>query len=306
MSLVEKAVAARIAIDQFGRMAQCRLKLCVDCTLFYDGGPRANAAALQAFYEHALQIIGSHIRYGSTGGSSRLKKVNKQMLNALPTWLDSATSEPDVYGLKLESGSTADDISDQALYFFDDLRSPGVIRLMLPVEFLGTDGASLRKLVLDVVPGFRLLSAYAGFAVNVALDYPSHFPDWAVHGLSRRFRGVDFTHPLYFASFMRRGIKSINWLTFINDAHVKQLGGCDSVAGMLSTPVSMQALPNACMLQAGPQPCLGDVSAGEELPYYHQVGRALHSLRFSDQVLRGFNGVGGQDNTRDWLARFDT
>ena len=59
------------------------------------------------------------------------------------------------------------------------------------------------------------------------------------------------------------------------------------------------------MLQAGAEPDFGDVNTGETLPLYREVGLALKSLLIPADVLGPWNSIGGAENTRDWLHRFD-
>jgi hypothetical protein len=58
------------------------------------------------------------------------------------------------------------------------------------------------------------------------------------------------------------------------------------------------------MIQAGPEPGLGDVNAGDRLPAYREVHRALTPVRSSNHWALG-NRAFWKDETRRWMSRFD-
>jgi Protein of unknown function (DUF3396) len=102
------------------------------------------------------------------------------------------------------------------------------------------------------------------------------------------------------------GIKCINWLTFLNAVHVERLGGVERLKRDLGADVPVRSLEGGVMVQAGPQPQIGDVNRQQDLPLYRRVGRVLAPVRSREHpaFLRR-EGVPSREATQKWLSRFD-
>jgi len=295
----------RQIVDQYGHDRSCRLKLCVDVLLYYDGGFKANADGVVHFYREALGLIGSAVTYYNTDGRELMRKRKRDTLEMLPFWAEPTTEARGIYGLRLESGPTARDVSDQAFDSYDDRNGLGYVRLLLPLEFVADRGDALVALALRAADRLRFASGSGGYAVNMDSDYQSQHPTGPVYAVSRRFRGIDFGTPNLLARFHAHGIKSVNWLTFLGEPYVTRLGGLATLKAALGAEITVHELRHGVMIQAGPAPGLGDVNRQERLPLYHRVGRVLAPVRFTQEVFKRYNEVGGGDNTAEWLARFD-
>ena len=99
-------------------------------------------------------------------------------------------------------------------------------------------------------------------------------------------------------------IKGVNWLTLLAWSFVERLGGKAALRAKLSEAIELHDLPAGLMIQAGPSPGLGDVNAGERLPLYREVHRALTSIRSFDHCPFGGRAF-GLNATRRWMSRFD-
>jgi hypothetical protein len=188
---------------------------------------------------------------------------------------------------------------------YDDGGDPGYVRLLLPLEFINQGVADYISLVESLASRLKFHSGYAGYGVNIDQDYPESMQNGVVYTLSRRYRGVEFGRPHMFASFLREGIKSVNWLTFLGERFIDELGGRKSLGSKLGEGVTMHELPHGVVIQAGAEPDFGDVNRQQTLPLYRQVGALLKDVRFPSTILREYNGIGGTENTEEWLARFD-
>ncbi len=129
-----------------------------------------------------------------------------------------------------------------------------------------------------------------------------------------RFQGLEFPHTFERARCLD-GIPTSNWVTFVHQTFLKKLGGAAKLRKVLSREIIFHEVLEGVAIQAGSQPLLGDVNAGEDLPLYYEVGRALAPIR-SGTALRGewrlhFGGPNEQRNnfnteeTAAWLARFE-
>jgi len=142
------------------------------------------------------------------------------------------------------------------------------------------------------------------------------WPDFAspLYAACARFQGLDFPHSFERARCLD-GIPTSNWITFVHQTFLKKLGGAAKLRKVLSREIIFHEVLEGVAIQAGPQPLLGDVNAGEDLPLYYEVGRALAPIR-SGTAFRGqwrlqFGGPDEQRNnfnteeTAAWLARFE-
>ena len=295
----------REKFDQYGSKEQCRLKLCLDFTLYYEGGFKANAEGILHFYRESLEHIREHVNFYATDGRRKLRRVRQETFEMLPFWASDEAAPRPIYGLMLTSGKTAEDASDRSFQMYDDGGDPGYVRLLLPLEFINQGVADYIALVKSLASRLKFHSGYAGYGVNIDQDYPESMQNGVVYTLSRRYRGVEFGRPHMFASFLREGIKSVNWLTFLGERFIDELGGRKSLESKLGEGMTMHELPHGVVIQAGAEPDFGDVNRQQTLPLYRQVGALLKDVRFPSTILREYNGIGGTENTEEWLARFD-
>ena len=293
----------RQIVDQPGYDNACRMKLCVDVVLYYAGGFKANAEGIVHFYREAISVIGPSVTFYNVDGREVMRKRKRDTLDMLPFWAEPTTEERPFYGLHLESGPTARDMSDRAFRFYDD--GVGYIRMMLPLEFVADGGHALATLASRAAARLRFSGGSGGYAVNMYDGFDSSAPNGPVFAISRRFRGIDFGGPTWLARLHEHGIKCVNWLTFLGESHVARLGGLDRLRATLGRDITVHALPHGVMIQAGPAPSFGDVNRREHLAPYHQVGRVIEPVRFKGDVFKRWSDVGGGENTAEWLARFD-
>jgi hypothetical protein len=97
----------------------------------------------------------------------------------------------------------------------------------------------------------------------------------------------------------------VNWLTLLSGNCVEQLGGMNELRGALgSGPATLHELGDgAALLQAGPEPKLGDLSQRDFLPSYRQVARAIRPVRIDTLERTPYGSY--DDWVQDWLDAFD-
>ncbi len=105
-------------------------------------------------------------------------------------------------------------------------------------------------------------------------------------------------------------IRSINWLTLIDDERLGLIGGLEKTRQALDPACSVHPYDGGIIIQAGPEPKIGDTNRGEDLDAYRSVAQVLKPLRFEDFGRRGiFEGLSppldDRDETLAWLRRFD-
>lgn len=100
-------------------------------------------------------------------------------------------------------------------------------------------------------------------------------------------------------------IKRVNWLTLASSRTLKLLGDHAEVGKQIAaaTGVVTYPLSNGLLIQAGPEPALGDSSLGELPAAYCHVGHALRSVRLPS--ITGAGGSFSDEQAERWLTAFD-
>jgi hypothetical protein len=235
------------------------------------------------------------------------KKFKKDTPELFPSWFaGGAAARRDVYMLFLESASKADEPSDRA-FAFEASPGMGYIRLILPVSRLEADPAGFLALARDLEQGIDPDFGQAGLAVNWNfLAMSREEPVQGMHALGNRYPGIDMSKPFATQFIVGKGIKGVNWLTFLGRSHVAALGGEDAIRKAAGRDVVVHPTRSGLALQAGPVPDAGDVNRRVDLPAYRAVARLVAPVRSHEHPgILGADGFEDPDATEKWLARFE-
>jgi hypothetical protein len=300
----EEFARVREFCDRYDDEGQCRVKACLELTLWHYG-MRQDAAAVLDFYRRSLELVRPHVTFFCASRKFILKPIKTSTFEVLPHWLSPETAEQDVYLFRLESGRTAKEASDRAFDLYEFI-FPGYVRLVLPLEYLTEVGAAAFAALAKSLAGqMRFISGWGGYSMNALMDYrpPAYYS--AVYAISRRFRGMQVGMAGDCGRYSRQSLTRVNWLTFVGNEFLARIGGRDRLRPQLGEAITVHDLPHGVMVQAGPEPRFGDVNRQEDLSHYHQVGRALRELAIPERDLGRDNSIGDdEENTRDWLYRF--
>lgn len=298
--------------DEFERVGSTsegtELRLCLHVLVYYEGSFDRHARDIVCFYQTALPHIRDHLTFYDIDGRCKPQRMRPQALEMLPFWAEELDDERLLYGLVLESGQTPAERGERSFSFYQrGTVFPGFVRLVVPIEVIEptNDGPEcLVKLATDLVGEMRFLCGFAGFAASYS-GFQQHS---GVYALSQRYRGVDLADPYTFRPWLREGITSVNWLTFVGTRLLARLEVDDPPGALRSSlgATAVHELPHGVMVRAGESPALGEVNRRDFLPAYHTVGRALRRLRIPADALGQCNSIGGDPaHTVQWLARFD-
>lgn len=103
-------------------------------------------------------------------------------------------------------------------------------------------------------------------------------------------------------------IRSVNWLNVLDDGFVSRLGGIDAIAAALGPDCPVHRYDGGIVIQAGPQPEIGDVNYGVVPAHYRTVARLLKPLRFESYpfgLLTPPDPLDPVQETLRWIRRFD-
>jgi hypothetical protein len=130
-----------------------------------------------------------------------------------------------------------------------------------------------------------------------------------------RHPGLDWPDMSMWAAMVgrqeERHLRTVNWLTILDDAFVVRLGGRVALAEAVSgAGVTVRDWQGGVLLQAGAAPALGDTNDGDVPGAYRAVSAATRVLRFVDFKPRyGFLEapppiLSGEASVQ-WVERFD-
>lgn len=283
------------------------LKPCLDIVLYWAGTPFERSDGILAFYERSLELIGNDVKYFRTETMTAAKPLKKDTLGLVPFWFKETDSRRDIYMLFLEGGSKPDEPSDRA-FALNVAPGIGYIRLMLPLSFASESAAVFADLAIGLGQSLPYDFGQAGLAINFNHLLAKYKQDalQGMYSIGNRYPGIDMAHPFSTKYIVTKGIKCINWLTFLNAGHVERLGGAANLANAGGREVTVHLLPHGAVVQAGPAPAAGDVNRRDALPAYHHAGRLVAPVRSSEHpAFFGPDGFPDKPASNVWLARFD-
>ena len=269
--------------------------------------------AVREIYLEWLGLRGADsFTFYATETMSKHRKVTGKTLDMLPAWLD-ADPPRDFLTIDLNAAASFDAESETRIFIHSyeaKARAKGgtegsILRLTLPRDRLPI--SEFRDRFVSAVERLPLVSAAAGEAL-VTSKYKQRDAETEAWKASMRHPGADIYAGLIdgYATGVD-GLKTVNWLTAINGEMVAALGGRAAIAAALPGAVTLIPIGDGLVLQAGPEPRLGDVNRGDTLPLYRAVDAALKPLRERNAEEAKSFVVGGDDGTAAgrWYARFE-
>jgi hypothetical protein len=184
--------------------------------------------------------------------------------------------------------------------------------------YIAENPAAFQKLFVDFARRLKVVSGYAGYAVNLSLaktaaNVPTEYQ------LAKQMIALDVGEPLLQAARLRDGIKTVGWLTALDKELLDKAGGLDTLRNELPPNwYALYDLNGGVVIQAGRRPESGSPADGDENgtpvppPNYVILNAALKSVRVPSvwQLQIGQPGSASPyfattAESDDWLRRFD-
>jgi Protein of unknown function (DUF3396) len=155
----------------------------------------------------------------------------------------------------------------------------------------------------------RARCGLAGFAI-----IPEHISgqdDRYLFPFLKRFPGLDYANASSFSSKVHdkpRGVKTVNWLNYIDDEFEAKLGGREAIKRNLGAKAVIIETPSGIVLKAGEKPLLGDANEGVFPDGYQALAESLRPILFTEYeggLFRTPEPMDDLDETHKWLKRFD-
>lgn len=161
------------------------------------------------------------------------------------------------------------------------------MKLSLPTNQLSAQ--EFINLFIDSINDSHLfVSASGGHTYIYNPDFTSYGVDQKINKKNIVF---DVFDNIYDSYGMAQGrLRTINWLTAVNNEIVTELGGLETIKKKLSTKVIIHPLKNGIVLQAGEEPILGDKTQLTLLEPYIELDKLLKPITakyFNDDDRKG-------------------
>jgi len=189
-------------------------------------------------------------------------------------------------------------------------RPLGYFRAYYPCAYAKTH---TDHLIANVIAWCNILKPEQGqigltphFEWGMARSYPDVY--WP---FIKRFNGLEFTTAFGVAAKAERGLKSVSWLTVLDDAYVADLGGLAALTPLLGPNAIVHPWDGGIVIQAGAEPQIGDTNAGVWPEDYIAVNNALRPIRFEAyrnspmSLIKVPPPLDAFEETLKWVRRFD-
>lgn len=258
----------------------------------------------------------SELKWYTDWKIGRLRPATGKLLRYPLQWLAEPDAADAAFGWRMFA---ADPPEDAPSYIFEGysveaaVEGPGpsylsFMRIRLPLESLAPGYGRFIEFAAEIVSELPFHHGTGGFFFSESEQRGIQQKNSAVvFAAAMRFHGVEPDAPVTTSASLIEGIKTINWLTLVDDGFLVKLGGYESLRSRLSEEIVVHRLAHGVMIQAGKEPGFGDVNAGDRLPLYREVARVLKPIRTKSHPQLGdrSNGSFGDAGTAAWLSRFD-
>jgi hypothetical protein len=283
---------------------------------------------LMALVDEYLAMAGGRIRAYQRAGDRRrltasptkpvdLDRLRERVTNFQTDWAIEASAEEDI---NVASHWSLVTVADDAGFF--------LVHFPLAAFKAGAK-ETFRTWFQRWCNALNVEHAYAGLGFVLPVGGTSMYAALKQLGpVATRFVGLDLDYPVSVANRCREGIRTVNWLTAVDDRRLGKVGGAQTVLNVAGPEVSSLKYSKGTIFVAGEAPEIGDREAGKVPAAYGQLGRAVAPVRapipeiwFTPpegyEVPPGFTSKSGWRDAepeelpalhylQTWLARFDS
>jgi hypothetical protein len=287
----------------------------------------ALAQMLRRFHDRYAQ----HLAWGTFGPKVEQQPYNREKVMECAEWIEQADLNHAVE-FTWASGSGLDFVGEYQInafsvaHWYENVhRSMSYLRLHFPIEELDeVRRGQLSQWMEACTTTLEPMSGYFGLGFQRCYEYDKYEHLEFEHALD--FIGLDVGNPRG-RKELRHGIKSINWLTFLDDSMLSALGGRSGLkerTAKINRCLQIQAMRNnapaeqlalhfyngGVMVQAGEWPQLGWIETDPYPLAYVAVNLLLRPARVPELGSLHMGSVVGEarfdkHTSNVWLRRFD-
>lgn len=296
-------------MDEWLKWAETKIALSLAVSFFLKPPSSAFAEGLLECYREYLELCRPKLTWYGSETSSTYRAATPKVLQIPFRRLPEAIANGKLWSWASYAG---EDYRDAAPYQFEafvqsDSYHQSSFRAAFPVATFGAELGHFIALVKRFAEHVPFSFGYAGFSFSESQEAKRRQANEIyLVAAAMRFAGVEVEGEFHIPTRLccKENIKGVNWLTLISSPFVEQLGGKAALRAQLGEAITLHELPTGLMIQAGPAPGLGDVNAGEQLPFYREVHRTLTPVRNLSHWPLG-NRAFWQEETRRWMNRFN-
>jgi len=275
-------------------------------TFFFEDGHLVERR--RAVYEILKEYwfrVGEHLRWTTNLKTYEWEEITaRQFADA---WFAAQPKEPWKWGVTLHGGATFDAASP---YRFEGVGKPDshLIMSFLSAMFPATWFAEHPEAsAVDIVQRWATLlqprHGTAGLSIVGSLNRPTAYETQEqARGLAERFPGLEVDDALSEAIYVQKGIRSVNWLTCIDDSLIERLGGIETLRAQVAGDLHLHEYPGGAIVRAGDFPQAGDRNRQRAIEPYRRAAALLRPVqpRYTG-IMLGFDA----ESTQDWVNRFN-
>ncbi|MDE2004587.1 MAG: DUF3396 domain-containing protein, partial [Betaproteobacteria bacterium] len=128
-------------------------------------------------------------------------------------------------------------------------------------------------------------------------------------GMSMRYPEIDIVRlPEDIHAVGQNAIKTISWITVVDDKFVDELGGIASIKRILGDGISCTKMKRGYLFRIGVRPSLSDRNRQQRCPEYAAMYEALKPLievAADQSQWLDLGGSSEDEQTRAWYKRFE-
>lgn len=263
---------------------------------------------LETFDLFLLHCPAQQLTFYATETMKEHKPVTARTLRMPGTWLAPGAARKHYIALELKAAAGSQDApaAKYELWSADASRQANIVSLALPAQMASDRPDEMLAFVVQLADAFSFRTGLAGYSFECS-RYDKEKSETHAWSQSMRHPGVDIVRiPFDAKAVGSEGIKGVNWLTLIDSALLKELGGIKGMRPRLSSGIEIIECAHGVILKAGASPALGDVNRGDTLPLYREVYDLLAPwiALAADDAMAFRLGKDAIERTEAWYARF--
>jgi hypothetical protein len=187
---------------------------------------------------------------------------------------------------------------------------PDSIRFSMPVLYLLEHPTAFQTLFVSFANKLKALHGYGGY--SLMLSGPREYENEAFEAyMATQANGLDVGDPLLVSRHVNDKIKTIGWLTAINNDMLKAIGGLQTLHSELPQDwFAYYPYGGGVVIQAGPKPNAAAVQSNPKPATYVLPDMLLKELRTTAITAFHTASVSGEpklngEAAKTWMERFD-
>ena len=293
------------------KWAGTKLSLSLAVTLYFKPPPKKCADGVLKVYQRYLELCESQLTWFADETGKKYREARPDVLRIPFDRVPQSLESGKFYSWTAFGGKRHRDASPAqfvAVLSPDEYKKGTLsfVRAAFPVEMFRDDIKRFSALVKELSELVPVFHGSAGFSFSESMVYgQAQTNEPYLVAAASHFRGAEVERADGGTTLLccQNAIKGVNWLTRIDASLGKRLGGAKALHTDVSEAITVHPMPWGLMIQAGPEPGLGVVNMGEELPFYREVNKALGPVRIA--VHWNLGVLFDEARTRQWIGRFD-